>query len=284
MTVMSGDIMYEILNKKSYARNTIINIRIEAAEIAKKCKPGEFVIVRVNDKGERIPLTIADNDEVAGTITLVFQIIGKTTALLASLEKGDFIKDLVGPLGTSVDIKKYDKKILAVGGGTGIAVLHHIAKGYQSAGNRVISIVGAKTQSYLIMKQEMKDFSEKTFVCTDDGTEGHHGFVTQILQKELEENAANYEMVIAIGPVVMMEACCKITKTFNMKTMVSLNPIMVDGTGMCGACRVSIDGKTKFACVHGPQFDGHKVDFSLLMKRQTTYLEDERISLFKSIK
>ena len=284
MTVMSGDIMYEILNKKSYARNTIINIRIEAAEIAKKCKPGEFVIVRVNDKGERIPLTIADNDEVAGTITLVFQIIGKTTALLASLEKGDFIKDLVGPLGTPVDIKKYDKKILAVGGGTGIAVLHHIAKGYPSAGNRVISIVGAKTQSYLIMKQEMKDFSEKTFVCTDDGTEGHHGFVTQILQKELEENAANYEMVIAIGPVVMMEACCKITKTFNMKTMVSLNPIMVDGTGMCGACRVSIDGKTKFACVHGPQFDGHKVDFSLLMKRQTTYLEDERISLFKSIK
>ncbi len=276
--------MYEILNKKSYARNTIINIRIEAAEIAKKCQPGEFVIVRVNDKGERIPLTIADNDEVAGTITLVFQIIGKTTALLASLEKGAFIKDLVGPLGTPVDIKKYNKKILAVGGGTGIAVLHHIAKGYQSAGNKVISIVGAKTQSYLIMKQEMEDFSEKTFVCTDDGTEGHHGFVTQILQKELEENAANYEMVIAIGPVVMMEACCKITKTFNMKTMVSLNPIMVDGTGMCGACRVSIDGKTRFACVHGPQFDGHKVDFPLLLKRQTTYLEDERISLFKSIK
>ena len=276
--------MYEILNKKSYARNTIINIRIEASEIAKKCKPGEFVIVRVNDKGERIPLTIADNDEVAGTITLVFQIIGKTTALLASLEKGDFIKDLVGPLGTPVDIKKYDKKILAVGGGTGIAVLHHIAKGYQSAGNEVISIIGAKTQSYLIMKQEMESFSKKTFICTDDGTEGHHGFVTQILQKELEENAANYEMVIAIGPVVMMEACCKITKTFNMKTMVSLNPIMVDGTGMCGACRVSIDGKTKFACVHGPQFDGHKVDFSLLLKRQTTYLEDERISLFKSIK
>ncbi len=284
MTVMSGDTMYEILNKKSYARNTIINIRIEAAEIAKKCQPGEFVIIRVNDKGERIPLTIADNDEVAGTITLVFQIIGKTTALLASLEKGDFIKDLVGPLGTPVDIKKYDKKILAVGGGTGIAVLHHIAKGYQSAGNKVISIIGAKTQSYLIMKQEMMDFSEKTFVCTDDGTEGHHGFVTQTLQKELEENAANYEMIIAIGPVVMMEACCKITKTFNMKTMVSLNPIMVDGTGMCGACRVSIDGKTKFACVHGPQFDGHKVDFSLLLKRQTTYLEDERISLFKSIK
>ncbi len=284
MTVMSGDIMYEILNKKSYARNTIINIRIEATEIAKKCKPGEFVIVRVNDTGERIPLTIADNDEVAGTITLVFQIIGKTTALLASLEKGAFIKDLVGPLGTPVDIKKYDKKILAVGGGTGIAVLHHIAKGYQNAGNKIISIVGAKTKSYLIMKQEMEDFSEKTFVCTDDGTEGHHGFVTQMLQKELEENTANYEMVIAIGPVVMMEACCKITKTFGMKTMVSLNPIMVDGTGMCGACRVSIDGKTKFACVHGPQFDGHKVDFSLLLKRQTTYLEDERISLFKSIK
>jgi len=276
--------MFVILDKKDFARGTIINIRIEAPEIAKKCSPGQFVVIRVNETGERIPLTIANNDPLAGTVTLVFQIVGKTTALLASRNVGDFIMDVVGPLGKPVDMKKYKKKILVVGGGTGVAVLHHIAKGYYEAGNKIISVIGARTKSYLIMEEEMKKISDEIHITTDDGTYGFHGFVTQVMDMILSERGDDIEFVVAIGPVVMMKACCDLTKRHNKKTIVSLNPIMVDGTGMCGACRVQIGGETKFACVHGPQFDGHLVDFDLLMKRQRTYIEDERISLFRSIK
>ncbi len=276
--------MYEILDRKDFARGTIVYMRVEAPEIAKKCLAGQFVVLRVNDTGERIPLTIADNDPLAGTITLVFQIVGKSTALLASRKVGEFIKDLTGPLGTSVELKKYDKKILVVGGGTGIAVLHHIAKGYHEHGNSLISIIGAKTKSYLIMEEEMKAISDEIHITTDDGSYGVHGFVTQAMDMILTEKGNDIEFVVAIGPIVMMKACCDITKRHNKKTIVSLNPIMVDGTGMCGACRVSVDNETKFACVHGPQFDGHKVDFDLLIKRNNTYLEDEKISLFHSIK
>ncbi len=276
--------MFEILDKKDFARGTIVNLRIEAQEIAKKCQPGQFVVVRVGDKAERIPLTIADNDSLAGTITLVFQIVGKSTALMASKQVGDFIKDITGPLGIPVEIKKFKKKILVVGGGTGVAVLHHIAKGYYEAGNEIISIIGSKTKSYIIMEEEMRAISKELHITTDDGSYGTHGFVTQVMDMILAERGDEIEFVVAIGPVVMMQACCDITKRHKKKTIVSLNPIMVDGTGMCGACRVLVDGKTRFACVHGPQFDGHKVDFDLLTKRLRAYLEEERISLFHSIK
>lgn len=276
--------MFEILDRKDFARGTIVNLRIEAQEIAKKCLPGQFVVVRVNDKAERIPLTIADNDSLAGTITLVFQIVGKSTALMASKQVGDFIKDITGPLGIPVEIKKFKKKILVVGGGTGVAVLHHIAKGYYEEGNEIISIIGSKTKSYLIMEAEMRAISKELHITTDDGSYGTHGFVTQVMDMILAERGDEIEFVVAIGPVVMMQACCDITKRHKKKTIVSLNPIMVDGTGMCGACRVLVDGKTRFACVHGPQFDGHKVDFDLLTKRLRAYLEEERISLFYSIK
>lgn len=276
--------MFEILDKKAYARQTIISIRVDAPEIALKALPGQFIVLRVDDTGERIPLTIADNDPVAGTITLVFQIVGKTTALLGSKKVGDMIKDITGPLGTPVELKKFGGKVLAVGGGTGIAVLHHIAKGYHEHGNDLISIIGARTSQYLIMKEEMKTISQEYHITTDDGSEGFHGFVTQVMDMILAERGDEIEFVVAIGPVVMMKACCDITKKHNKKTIVSLNPIMVDGTGMCGACRVEVDHQTKFACVHGPQFDGHKVNFELLLERQRTYLEDERISMYRSIK
>lgn len=276
--------MFEILDKKAYARQTIISIRVDAPEIAVKALPGQFIVLRVDDTGERIPLTIADNDPVAGTITLVFQIVGKTTALLGSKKVGDMIKDITGPLGKPVELKKFDKKILAVGGGTGIAVLHHIAKGYHEEGNELISIIGARTSQFLIMKDEMKNISDEYHITTDDGSEGFNGFVTQVMDMILAERGDEIEFVVAIGPVVMMKACCDITKKHNKKTIVSLNPIMVDGTGMCGACRVEVNNETKFACVHGPQFDGHKVNFELLLERQRTYLEDERISMYRSIK
>lgn len=276
--------MFEILDKKAYARQTIISIRVDAPEIALKALPGQFIVLRVDDTGERIPLTIADNDPVAGTITLVFQIVGKTTALLGSKKVGDMIKDITGPLGTPVELKKFGGKVLAVGGGTGIAVLHHIAKGYHEHGNDLISIIGARTSQYLIMKDEMKTISKEYHITTDDGSEGFHGFVTQVMDMILAERGDEIEFVVAIGPVVMMKACCDITKKHNKKTIVSLNPIMVDGTGMCGACRVEVNHETKFACVHGPQFDGHKVNFELLLERQRTYLEDERISMYRSIK
>lgn len=276
--------MFEILDKKAFARQTIISLRIDAPYIASKALPGQFVIVRVDEKGERIPLTVADNDALAGTITLVFQIVGKSTALLGSKNIGDMIKDITGPLGVPVEMKKYDKKILTVGGGTGIAVLHHIAKGYHEEGNELISIIGARTSQYFIMKEEIKRISKEIHITTDDGSEGFHGFVTQVMDMILSERGDELEFVVAIGPVVMMKACCDITKKYNKKTIVSLNPIMVDGTGMCGACRVEVDHKTKFACVHGPQFDGQKVNFDLLLERQRTYLEDERISMFRSIK
>jgi ferredoxin--NADP+ reductase len=276
--------MYEILDKKSYSRQTIISMRIDAPEISRKGLPGQFVIIITDKTGERIPLTIADNDPVAGTITLVFQIVGKSTALLGSKNVGDYIKDVIGPLGKAVEMKKYDKKILVIGGGTGIAVLHHIAKGYYEQGNKLISIIGARTKEFLIMKDEMKKISDEFHITTDDGTEGFHGFVTQVSDMILSERGDEIEFAVAIGPVVMMKACCDITKKYNKETIVSLNPIMIDGTGMCGSCRVEVNNETKFACVHGPQFDGHKVNFDLLMERQKIYLEDERISLYKSIK
>ncbi len=231
----------------------------------KKAKPGQFVILRASETGERIPLTMADTDPEKGTITIIYQVVGKTTALFKTLKEGDGYLDIIGPLGKPTEIEKYDGDVVCVGGGTGVAVLHPITRGLKEKGNHVIAIIGARTKDLLILEDKMKAASHELHVCTDDGSYGHHGFVTDVLKEILEKG--NVKLVVGIGPVPMMKFVCAMTKEYNVKTLVSLNPIMVDGTGMCGCCRVTVDGKTKFACVDGPEFDGHKVDFDELMKR-----------------
>ncbi len=274
--------MFQIIRKQEMAKGTIIRFDISAPKIARKVKPGQFVIVRVNETGERIPLTVADKDKFAGIITIIFQVVGKTTALMRSLNEGDSIKDIVGPLGKPADIKKVGT-VLMVGGGTGVAILHHIAKAFKQEGNYVIGIMGAKEKDMLILENEMNTICDELVITTDDGSYGERGFVTQPLKKYLEERY-DIKLVYAIGPIIMMRNACKLTKKYNMPTIVSLNPIMIDGTGMCGGCRVKVGGQTKFACIDGPDFDGHKVDFEELEKRNSLYLKDEKDSLLYSIK
>ncbi len=274
--------MFQIVRKQEMAKGTIIRFDISAPKIAAKIKAGQFIILRVNETGERIPLTVADKDEFSGIITIIFQVVGKTTALLRSLHDGDTIKDVAGPLGKPAEVQKLGTVIM-VGGGTGIAILHSIAKAFKEAGNFVIGIIGAKEKELLIMESEMKAICDELVVTTDDGSYGQLGFVTQPLQKYLEERY-DIKMVYAIGPIIMMKNVCGLTKKFDIPTMVSLNPVMIDGTGMCGGCRVKVDNKMKFCCVDGPDFDGHKVDFDELEKRNALYLKDEKISLLFSIK
>jgi ferredoxin--NADP+ reductase len=274
--------MFQIKKKQSMAKETIIRFDIEAPKIAKKIKAGQFVIIRVNETGERIPLTVADKDDFAGIITIVFQVVGKTTALMRSLNEGDFLLDVAGPLGKPAEVEKLGTVIM-VGGGTGVAILHHVAKAYKQAGNYVISIMGAKEKEMLIMENEMTSISDEIVVTTDDGSYGQQGFVTQPLEKYLKERY-DVKLVYAIGPIVMMKNVTRLTKKFNIPTMVSLNPIMIDGTGMCGGCRVKVNNETAFCCVDGPDFDGFKVDFDELEKRNSMYLKDEKDSLLYSIK
>jgi len=274
--------MFQIVRKQEMAKGTIIRFDISAPKIAKKVKAGQFIILRVNETGERIPLTVADKDEFSGIITLIFQVVGKTTALMRSLKEGDIIKDVVGPLGKPAEVHKLGTVIM-VGGGTGIAILHHIAKAFKDAGNNVIGIIGARDKDMIILENEMNAICDELIVTTDDGSYGQRGFVTQPLQKYLEERN-DIKLVYAIGPIIMMKNVCDLTKKINMPTMVSLNPVMIDGTGMCGGCRVTVDKKTQFCCVDGPDFDGHKVDFDELEKRNSLYLKDEKISLLFSIK
>jgi ferredoxin--NADP+ reductase len=224
--------------------------------------------------GERIPLTIADSDRDAGTITLVFQEVGKSTMVMGGLNQGDHLDDVVGPLGLPSHIEKLDLVVI-VGGGIGIAPVHPIARGFKEAGSKVISILGSRSKDLLIMEEEMIKASTEVKVCTDDGSYGQKGFVTNVLEDLIKEGSP-IDVVVAIGPVPMMEAVSKLTKPYGIKTMVSLNPIMVDGTGMCGACRVTVGGEIKFACVDGPDFDGHEVDFAELRLRQRMYLSEER--------
>jgi ferredoxin--NADP+ reductase len=252
---------------------TVILNEIEAPLIAKKAKPGQFVILKANETGERIPLTMADTNPEKGTITIIYMVVGKSTAIFKSLQVGDSYQDVIGPLGKPTHLEKLGT-VVCVGGGTGIAVLHPITRGLKEIGNNVISIIGARSKNILILEDEMQAASHKLHVCTDDGSYGHHGFVTEVLKQVLEKE--DVKLVVAIGPVPMMKFVSKITKDFNVPTMVSLNPIMVDGTGMCGGCRVSVGGETKFACVDGPEFDGHKVDFDELMRRLQAYCEDEK--------
>lgn len=274
--------MFQIVRKQEMAKGTIIRFDISAPKIAKKIKAGQFVILRVNETGERIPLTVADKDEFSGIITVIFQVVGKTTALMRSLKEGDIIKDVVGPLGKPAEISKIGTVIM-VGGGTGIAILHHIAKAFKEAGNNVIGIIGSRDKELIILENEMKSICDELIVTTDDGSYGQRGFVTQPLQKYLEERY-DIKLVYAIGPIIMMKNVCNLTKKFNMPTMVSLNPVMIDGTGMCGGCRVTVGNKTQFCCVDGPDFDGHIVDFDELEKRNSLYLKDEKISLLFSIR
>ena len=267
--------MYEILRRQILGGGTVVVNELYAPRIAAKALPGQFLMLRVNENGERIPLTMADVNPEKGTITILYQIVGKSTALLASLEQGQSIQDVVGPLGTPTPISKVGT-VVCVGGGTGVAVLHPIARGFQQAGNRVISIIGARNRELLVMEENMEAISDELHVCTDDGGYGHKGFVTDLLKQQLETN--RIDLAVCIGPIPMMRACCQVTDGFGVHTLVSLNALMVDGTGMCGCCRVTVDGKVKFACVDGPEFDGHKVDFEGLNTRLWAYREPEAVS------
>jgi ferredoxin--NADP+ reductase len=274
--------MFQIIRKQILSKGAIIRFDINAPRIAAKVKAGQFVIIRVNETGERIPLTVADKDAFSGTITLIFQVVGKTTALMRSLKEGDSLKDVVGPLGKPAEVENIGTVIM-VGGGTGVAILHHVAKAFKDAGNYVIGIIGAKDRETLILDNEMAQICDELVITTDDGSFGERGFVTTPLQKYLDERY-DIKLAYAIGPIIMMKNVCKLTKKYNLKTMVSLNPVMIDGTGMCGGCRVTVDNKTQFCCVDGPDFEGHLVDFDELEKRNNIYLKDEKDSLLNSIR
>jgi ferredoxin--NADP+ reductase len=268
--------MFKILKKKELS-DVVTLFEIEAKDIAKKAKAGNFFVLKIHEQGERIPLTIADFDRKKGTLTSVFQKVGKTTHHLGSLKEGDFISDVIGPLGRHSPIENFGK-VICVGGGVGIAPVYPIARALKEAGNKVISIIGARTKDLIFWEEKMRNVSDNLIVTTDDGSYGRKAVVTVPLEEILKENK-DIKLVIAIGPAIMMKFVCITTQKYNVKTIVSLNSIMVDATGMCGACRVEVGGETKFACVDGPEFDGHKVNFNLLMARQRMYPEEEKLAM-----
>jgi NAD(P)H-flavin reductase len=268
--------MNKIVKKKVLAQGIKL-LEVEASPISKKAQPGQFLVLRIDDKGERMPLTIFDSDPVKETVKIIFQETGKTTVQLGQLKEGEHILNLMGPLGNPSKIKNYGHVII-IGGGVGIALAYPITKALKRAGNKITTIIGARTESLLILEDMMRDLSDKLYVTTDDGSKGHHGFVTDIL-KELIEKRKKIDLVHAVGPTVMMRAVARVTKPSRIKTIVSLNPIMLDGTGMCGGCRVTIGGKTKFCCVDGPEFDAHLVDFNQLITRLSMYLDEEKLAL-----
>lgn len=268
--------MFKIIEKKILAKN-VNKFVIEAPLIAKKHKPGQFVVLKIDEKGERIPVTIADTDKLRGTITIIVQEVGKTTYKLGTLKEGDYVQDLIGPLGKEAEIKKFGN-VITIGGGVGTAIVYPETKALKEAGNYVISIIGFRNKELVILEEEMRRYSDELYVTTDDGSYGEMGFVSDRLKKIID-TGKKIDLVIAIGPAIMMKVVCDLTKDYGVKTIVSLNSIMLDATGMCGACRVEIGGKTMFACVDGPEFDGHLVNFDLLMKRLNTYREQEKIAL-----
>ncbi len=271
--------MFPVLEARFLAPD-VKYFRIQAPSIARARRAGQFVIVRVDEDGERIPLTIADSDASAGWIAIIVQGVGKTTKLLNSLEAGEMIHDVAGPLGMPSHIRNFGTAV-SIGGGVGTAIAYPTAVALKRAGNYVISIVGGRSREYVIMEPALRDISDEVYPCTDDGSYGFHGFVTQKLQ-DLIDQGRSLDLVLAIGPVPMMRAVADVTRPFGIKTIVSLNPIMVDGTGMCGGCRVSVGGETRFACVDGPEFDAHEVDFDLLERRNRAYLgfEHDRLETF----
>jgi ferredoxin--NADP+ reductase len=268
--------MFEIVEREEMAQGTIISNWVKAPKIAQKAKPGQFVILRANDKGERIPLTMADTNPEKGLINIIYMVVGKSTALFKTLQVGDSYLDVIGPLGQPTHLEKVGK-VICVGGGTGIAVVHPITRALKQMGNYVYSVIGARSKDLLILEDKMKAASDELFVCTDDGSYGHKGFVTDMLKKILTEQK-DISLAVCIGPVPMMKFCSLMTKEFGVKTLVSLNPIMLDGTGMCGCCRVQVGGKMQFACVDGPEFDGHEVDYEELTLRLRSYLPEEKVS------
>lgn len=265
--------MFRIVRKKRL-NPTVTLMEIDAPLIAKKAEPGQFIILRVDSEGERIPLTVADFDREKGTVTIIYQIVGGTTKKLDSLDEGEFISDFVGPLGTPSHVDGL-KKVAVVGGGVGCAIAYPIAKKLHQNGAEVHSIVGFRNKDLVILEDEFKAASSVIKIMTDDGSYGEKGLVTDAL-RSLIEGGNQYDEVIAIGPLIMMKFICALTKEFNIKTVVSMNPIMIDGTGMCGGCRLTVGGETKFACVDGPDFDGHLVDFDEAMQRGSMYRDFER--------
>ncbi len=266
-----------ILSKEILIPGKTSKMVLHAPEIASHAKPGHFVMLRMDAHGERIPLTIADTDKEKGEITIVYLVLGKSTALLETLQPGDSILDVCGPLGRATRIVPCGTVVCA-GGGTGIAAMHHIAKGHHLAGNRVIAAIGARSRDLLLFERELASFADELLISTDDGSYGRKGFVTELLKEKLDTDKSINE-VVAVGPVPMMAAVSKLTLPYGVRTTVSLNSIMVDGIGMCGACRVTVGGKTRFACVDGPEFDGHQVDFAELQLRLGAFRAQEKISM-----
>lgn len=268
--------MYRIAEKKVLNKEVTL-FRVEAPLIAKKAKPGQFIILRVAEGGERIPLTVADTDPEKGLVTIIFQIVGKTTDQLSRLEEGEALLDFVGPLGVASELKGI-KKACVIGGGLGVAIAYPQAKALHALGAEVDVISGFRRKDLVILEEEFNAVADRVFVCTDDGSFGFHGFVSQKLEERLKDGA-EYDIVIAIGPLPMMKAVCDITDEPRIKTVISMNSIMLDGTGMCGACRLTVNGETKFACVDGPDFDGHQVDFAEAVERGKMYRKEEKESM-----
>lgn len=279
--------MYKIVKKRKL-NSSVYLMDIEAPRIAKSAKPGQFVIVIADEKGERIPLTICDYDKEKGTITIVFQTVGASTTHMAEYEEGDCFSDFVGPLGQPSELvgenleELRKKNIIFIAGGVGTAPVYAQVKWLAENGVKADVIIGAKTKDLIIFEDEMKSFAGNLYIATDDGSAGYKGMVTNLLKDLIEKENKHYDVAVAIGPMIMMKFVAKLTKEYNLKTIVSLNTIMVDGTGMCGACRVTVGGTTKFACVDGPEFDGHLVDFDEAMKRQTIYKTEEGKELIEA--
>ena len=264
--------MFRIVEKEAL-NPSMSRMVVEAPFIAKKALAGQFIILRVDEYGERIPLTIADYDREKGTVTIIYQKVGKTTKILDQLQAGEYLLDFIGPLGKASEFEGY-KKVAVIGGGAGCAIAYPQAKALHKAGAVVDMIAGFRSKDIIILEKEMKDVCTNLTVMTDDGSNGNKGFVTVALEDNIKAGA-NYDLVIAIGPIPMMKAVSELTRKYNIKTIVSMNPIMIDGTGMCGGCRLTVGGETKFACVDGPDFDGHEVDFDEVMKRLRTYKPQE---------
>lgn len=264
--------MYEIIEKQVLSEIVKL-MKIKAPLVAKKAKAGQFIILRIDESGERIPLTIADYDRDKGLVTVIFMEVGKTTKQLGKMKVGESLLNFVGPLGVPSEIKKYGTVVM-IGGGVGIAPLYPVIRELKKIGNYVISILGARNEKLLMLEKEIREYSDELFITTDDGSKGHKGFVSDILQKLIDEGR-KIDMVMAVGPVIMMKVVADVTRPYKIKTLVSLNPIMVDGTGMCGGCRVTVGNEVKFACVDGPEFDGHLVDFNNLNLRNRRFICQE---------
>ena len=268
---------YRIVKKEMYSPVTYM-WEVEAPDVAQAAQPGHFLMVRMDEEGERIPLTVADFDRQRGTVTVVIQAVGKSTRQMMRLEAGDRLRDVIGPLGEASHIEPRAKVIL-VGGGLGVAPVYPQLRAYKSCGSTTLSLLGFRTQALVFWEERFRAYSDELHLATDDGSSGHKGLVSQVLQRLLEQQHRDAQEVVAIGPLPMMQACCEVTRPFGLRTLVSLNAIMVDGTGMCGSCRVTVGGKLRFACVDGPDFDGHQVDFAELLRRQRRFQREERESL-----